>query len=162
MRILVANDDGIDAPGLDRLVKAALILSDDVWVVAPDGKRTAAGASITIGRPLTMVEHTERRYACSGTPADCVVTAMTWLFDGTDEAGSRAVRGSMTVAMSLRILLIPAHWGSRVRQRSGVFRPSDFRASNRPRKPKATSNGLRVLSVGHSRSEKRSFWRDTG
>ncbi|MCM0753241.1 hypothetical protein DEA98_25900 [Brucella pseudogrignonensis] len=125
MRILVANDDGIDAPGLDRLARAARCLSDDVWVVAPDGKRTAAGASITIGRPLTMVEHTERRYACSGTPADCVVAAMAWLL--TDRRSRIwCCPGSMTVAMSLRILLIPARWGSRVRRHSGVFRPSGF------------------------------------
>jgi 5'-nucleotidase len=54
MRILICNDDGIEAPGLARLVKAAGALSDDVWVVAPDGKRTAAGSSLTIARPLTM------------------------------------------------------------------------------------------------------------
>lgn len=82
MRILVSNDDGIDAPGLARLTEVARRLSDDVWVVAPDGKRTAASASLTIGRTLTMVEHDEQRFSCSGTPADCVITAMAWLFDG--------------------------------------------------------------------------------
>ncbi|KAA9368378.1 MULTISPECIES: 5'/3'-nucleotidase SurE [Ochrobactrum] len=130
MRILVANDDGIDAPGLDRLVKAALSLSDDVWVVAPDGKRTAAGASITIGRPLTMVEHTERRYACSGTPADCVVTAMTWLFDGQKKpdlvlsgvndgrnvAEDLAYSGTLGIAREATFWGIPAIGFSRVKQ----------------------------------------------
>src|SRR5690606_17231195 len=56
-------------------------LTDDVWVVAPDGKRTAASGSITVARPLTMTRHGDKRYSCSGTPADCVVTAMTWLFE---------------------------------------------------------------------------------
>lgn len=84
MRILVCNDDGIDAPGLAVLIEAAQLITDDVWVVAPDGKRTAAGASITVGRPLTMHEIAPKRYSCSGTPADCVVTAMSWLFKDTD------------------------------------------------------------------------------
>ncbi len=130
MRILVANDDGINAPGLDRLVKVALCLSDDVWVVAPDGKRTAAGASITVGRPLTMVEQAERRYACSGTPADCVVTAMTWLFasqkkpdlvlsginDGRNVAEDLAYSGTLGIAREATFWGIPAIGFSRVKQ----------------------------------------------
>lgn len=84
MRILVCNDDGIDAPGLAVLIEAAKLITDDVWVVAPDGKRTAAGASITVGRPLTMRKIAPKRYSCSGTPADCVVTAMSWLFKDVD------------------------------------------------------------------------------
>jgi len=85
MRILVCNDDGIDAPGIAVLEKVAQMITDDVWVVAPDRKCTAASGSITLGRPLTMVEHSKRRYSCSGTPADCVLTAMTWLFGGTSK-----------------------------------------------------------------------------
>ncbi len=84
MRILVCNDDGIDAPGLAVLAEAARLITDDVWVVAPDGKRTAAGASITVGKPLIMRELAPKRYSCSGTPADCVVTAMSWLFKDED------------------------------------------------------------------------------
>jgi len=80
MRILIANDDGIDAPGIALAEKAALKLTDDVWVVAPEEKRTAAGSSLTVGHPLTMTKTSLQRYSCSGTPADCVVTAMTWLF----------------------------------------------------------------------------------
>ena len=80
MRILIANDDGIDAPGIALAEKAALKLTDDVWVVAPEEKRTAAGSSLTVGHPLTMTKTSLHRYSCSGTPADCVVTAMTWLF----------------------------------------------------------------------------------
>ncbi len=55
MRILVCNDDGIEAPGLARLVSAASLVSEDIWVVAPDAKRTAASASLTIAKPLTMI-----------------------------------------------------------------------------------------------------------
>ncbi|MCA1261783.1 5'/3'-nucleotidase SurE, partial [Nitratireductor aquimarinus] len=48
MRILISNDDGIEAPGIALAAKAASLLTDDVWVVAPDGKRTAAGPSLTV------------------------------------------------------------------------------------------------------------------
>lgn len=82
MRILVSNDDGIEAPGIARLAEAAGRVSDDVWIVAPEVKHTAASASITIGRPLTMRRLGEKRYSCSGRPADCVVAAMAWLFEG--------------------------------------------------------------------------------
>ena len=50
MRILVCNDDGIEAPGLAFLAKTAARLSDDVWVVAPEVKHTAASGSITIAK----------------------------------------------------------------------------------------------------------------
>ena len=80
MRILIANDDGIDAPGLALAEAAIRKLTDDVWVVAPEEKRTAASSSLTIGRSLIVIKTGPQRFSCSGTPADCVVTAMTWLF----------------------------------------------------------------------------------
>jgi 5'-nucleotidase len=82
MRILLSNDDGIEAPGLARLAAAAAMVSDDVWIVAPETKHTAAGPSLTMARPVTMTRLDARRYSCSGRPADCVVAAFAWLFDG--------------------------------------------------------------------------------
>jgi len=82
MRILVGNDDGIDAVGIAALADAARRLSDDVWVVAPDGNRSAAGHGISLRRPVTLSRAGERRFACSGTPADCVIAAMAFLFEG--------------------------------------------------------------------------------
>ena len=130
MRILLCNDDGIDADGLAFLERAARALSDDVWVVAPDGKRTAAGASITIGKPLTMVKRAEQRYSCSGTPADCVVSAMTWLFkdqakpdlvlaginDGRNVAEDLAYSGTLGIAREATFWGIPAIGFSQVKQ----------------------------------------------
>src|SRR6266568_2152775 len=81
MRILVGNDDGIDSPGLSALADAALALSPDVWVIAPERRWTAAGHQLTFDRELTLTKRQDRRYACSGAPADCVVAAMTVLFD---------------------------------------------------------------------------------
>lgn len=82
MRILVSNDDGIDAPGLGLLAEAALAVGSDVWIVAPERKWTAASHQLSFDRDLTLTLIGERTFACSGTPADCVVAAMTILFAG--------------------------------------------------------------------------------
>ena len=74
-RILVTNDDGIYAPGLDILRDLALELSDDVWIVAPAVEQSAAGHSISIHTPLRHVQHDERRFSVKGTPTDCVLFA---------------------------------------------------------------------------------------
>jgi 5'-nucleotidase len=52
LRILICNDDGIDAPGLARLAGAAKFVSNDVWVVAPETKHTAAGSPLTMAKPI--------------------------------------------------------------------------------------------------------------
>ena len=83
MRILVCNDDGIDAPGLRLLADAATALTADVWIVAPDHKWTAASHQITFDRTLDLTRAAERAYACSGAPADCAIAAMTLLFPDT-------------------------------------------------------------------------------
>lgn len=130
MRILIANDDGIDAPGLALLEKAARALSDDIWTVAPDGKRTAASSSISLDTPLTLRRRGERRYSCSGTPADCVVTAMTWLFagdrrpdlvlsginDGRNVAEDLAYSGTLGIAREASFWGVPAIALSRVKR----------------------------------------------
>jgi len=83
MRILACNDDGVRAPGLAQLATAARALADDVWIVAPERKWTAAGHQLTFDRNLTLTRIDERTYACSGAPADCVVAAMGVLFKGS-------------------------------------------------------------------------------
>jgi len=56
MRILLTNDDGIEAPGLDVLEKIATDLTDDVWVVAPETDNSGASHSLTLAEPLRMRE----------------------------------------------------------------------------------------------------------
>ncbi|MFC5586921.1 5'/3'-nucleotidase SurE [Nitratireductor kimnyeongensis] len=130
MRILISNDDGIEAPGIALAAEAASRLSDDVWVVAPDGKRTAAGPSLTVARPLTMRRLGERRYSCSGTPADCIVTSMGWLFhedkkpdlvvagvnDGRNVGEDLAYSGTLGVAREATFWGIPAIGFSRLKE----------------------------------------------
>lgn len=83
MRILVCNDDGIEAPGLRLLAAAATTLTSEVWVVAPERKWTAASHQLSFDRVLTLTRFGDRQYKCSGAPADCVVAAMTLLFAGS-------------------------------------------------------------------------------
>lgn len=73
MRILVTNDDGIEAPGLDVLQQIASDLSDDVWVVAPETDQSGAAHSLTLHEPLRLRRLGERTYAVKGTPTDCVI-----------------------------------------------------------------------------------------
>ena len=76
MRILISNDDGINAPGLEVLEHIAGQLSDDVWVVAPETEQSGASHSISLADPLRLREHTTRRYSVQGSPADCVLMAV--------------------------------------------------------------------------------------
>ena len=74
-RILVTNDDGIDAPGLVSAVKIAKALSDDVWVFAPAEEMSGASHSLSLSKPMRVIEIEPKRYAVTGTPTDCVMVA---------------------------------------------------------------------------------------
>ncbi len=76
MRILITNDDGIEAPGLTALTAIAAELSDDVWVVAPQTNHSGAGHSLSLRDPIRMRQIGERRFAVDGTPTDCVIMAV--------------------------------------------------------------------------------------
>ena len=70
-RILVTNDDGIFSEGIERLA-AALAEVGEVYTVAPDQERSAAGHSLTLHSPLRAKLVGERRWSVDGTPTDCV------------------------------------------------------------------------------------------
>lgn len=74
-RILVSNDDGIQATGIQTLARA---LEDvgEVWVVAPSGERSAISHAISLHAPLRLEQVGERRFQCDGTPTDCVYLAL--------------------------------------------------------------------------------------
>lgn len=76
MRILLTNDDGINAPGLYVLEKIAAQLSDDIWICAPSEEQSGAGHSLTLTRPVRLRKHAERRFSVSGTPTDSVTMAL--------------------------------------------------------------------------------------
>ncbi|MDR3518212.1 MAG: 5'/3'-nucleotidase SurE [Azospirillaceae bacterium] len=76
LRILLSNDDGIQAPGLKVLERIARTLSSDVWIVAPEVEQSGASHSLTLRRPLRLRKLDERRFAVDGTPTDCVLLAI--------------------------------------------------------------------------------------
>jgi 5'-nucleotidase len=76
LRILVTNDDGIHAPGLQSLERIARALSDDVWLVAPETEQSGKSHSLSLSDPLRMRRIDSRHVAVHGTPADCVILAV--------------------------------------------------------------------------------------
>jgi 5'-nucleotidase len=77
--ILLANDDGFRASGLNAL-RAALAADADVVVCAPDSEQSASSHSLSLHRPLRLSDHGAGVFSIDGTPADCVYTAF---FAGT-------------------------------------------------------------------------------
>jgi 5'-nucleotidase len=76
MRILLTNDDGVNAPGLKTLEAIARILSDDIWIVAPAEENSGAGHSLTLSKPVRIRKHGEKHYSVAGTPTDSVMLAL--------------------------------------------------------------------------------------
>lgn len=76
MRILLTNDDGVNAGGLKVLERIARTLSDDITIVAPLEEQSGAGHSLTLTRPIRIRRIEERRYAVAGTPTDSVMMAL--------------------------------------------------------------------------------------
>ena len=75
-RILVTNDDGINAPGLDAMIDIASQLSQDVWIVAPEYNQSGAGHSLSLTHPVRARQITEKKFALEGTPTHCVLFAV--------------------------------------------------------------------------------------
>jgi 5'-nucleotidase len=73
MRILLTNDDGINAPGLKVLEAIAAALSDDVFVVAPETDQSGVAHSFSLSDPLRLRHIGPRHFAVRGTPTDCVI-----------------------------------------------------------------------------------------
>ncbi len=73
MRILLTNDDGVHAEGLQVLERIARSFTDEVWVVAPETDQSGFAHSLSLSEPLRMRKVRERHYAVRGTPTDCVI-----------------------------------------------------------------------------------------
>jgi len=82
MRILCTNDDGIHATGLAVLEKIARTFSDDVWVIAPEEEKSGASRALTLTAPIRVRKVSDKRFAVSGTPTDCVLLGVEHLIEG--------------------------------------------------------------------------------
>lgn len=120
-RILVSNDDGINAPGLRIMEAIAHELSDEVWVVAPEVNHSGAGHSLTLRRPLRTRIVSEQRYAVDGTPTDCVLMALQNILEdkgidlvlsgvnhGHNLGEDVTYSGTIAAAMEATLLSVPA------------------------------------------------------
>jgi 5'-nucleotidase len=120
-RVLVTNDDGINAPGLKVLERVAQTISDEVWVVAPETNQSGASHSLTINRPLRIRQVSKRRFAVDGTPTDCVLLALQivmkaspaeLVLSGVNNGGNLAedvtYSGTVAAAMEATMFNVPA------------------------------------------------------
>ena len=80
MRILISNDDGYLAPGINALADALASVAE-IIVVAPDSNRSGASNSLTLDRPLSVAKAANGFYYVNGTPTDCVHIALTGMLD---------------------------------------------------------------------------------
>ncbi len=80
MRVLLTNDDGIEAPGLHALRQIAAEIAsgegDEIWIVAPETNQSGKGHSLSLHEPLRMRKVDERVYAVRGTPTDSVIMGL--------------------------------------------------------------------------------------
>ena len=76
MKILISNDDGYLAPGINALAEALATIAD-IIVVAPDSNRSGASNSLSLDRPLSVQQAANGFYFVNGTPTDCVHVALT-------------------------------------------------------------------------------------
>jgi len=80
-RILVVNDDGINAPGIKVLERIAKSLSKDVWICAPEVEQSGMSHAFTMTGAIRVQRVGRKRFAISGSPTDCVLLAVTEFLD---------------------------------------------------------------------------------
>lgn len=81
MRILITNDDGIHAPGLEVMQNIAASLGGEVWTCAPETDQSGLAHSLTLSEPLRLRKVSDRVFALKGTPTDCVIMGVRELMD---------------------------------------------------------------------------------
>ena len=82
MRVLLTNDDGVNARGLRLLESVVRKFTDDIWVVAPSEEQSGAGHSLTLTEPVRLRRHDERRFSVTGTPTDSVTMGLRKVLPG--------------------------------------------------------------------------------
>jgi len=119
MHLLISNDDGITAPGIQVLSDRMSALGK-VTIVAPDQNRSGASNSLTLDSPVRMRKTGDRTWSVSGTPTDCVHIALTGLLEkdpdmvvsginaGANLGDDVIYSGTVAAAMEGRFLGLPA------------------------------------------------------
>ena len=81
MKILLTNDDGINAPGIVAMEKELARRGHELIIIAPLTQQSAASHSISLFKPMKISNHGEKRYAIDGTPTDCMILGSQLLVD---------------------------------------------------------------------------------
>ena len=123
MRVLVSNDDGVDAPGIRALADGLRQAGHEVLVVAPDRDRSGASNSLTLDAPIRVVRLDAQTWKVYGTPTDCVHVAISGMLEpmglepdlvvsginNTANLGDDVIySGTVAAAMEGRFLGLPA------------------------------------------------------
>ncbi len=119
MRVLVSNDDGVDAPGILILARRLSVVGE-VTIVAPDRDRSGASNSLTLDQPIRVSRTDDGRYRVAGTPTDCVHLALAGLLEHEPDIVVSGINnsanlgddviysGTVSAAMEGRFLGLPA------------------------------------------------------
>lgn len=120
-RILLVNDDGIDAKGINILKEAAEKIAHEVWVVAPALDQSGVSCAVSLKSPFRVAKRGEKEYAVYGTPADCALFALKYLMvdnlpdlvlsginNGTNVGFETILSGTVGAAMMSMTLGVPA------------------------------------------------------
>lgn len=120
-RVLLTNDDGIDAQGLKVLEQVAAEIAEEVWVVAPEQDQSGTSHSISLHAPVRVTQRGERCFAVAGTPGDCVVMGVRHLMgesppelilSGINQGGNLGTEtvfsGTVGAAMTGMLLGVPS------------------------------------------------------
>jgi 5'-nucleotidase len=75
-RVMLTNDDGIDAPGMEVLEEIAAQIAHEVWVVAPEHDQSGQSHAISLHHALRLTERGPRRFGVTGTPGDCAAMGL--------------------------------------------------------------------------------------
>ena len=179
MRVLLSNDDGYRAEGLQALERA-LLGQAEIMIVAPERNHSGASNSLTLFEPLRVTELGKNRWYCSGTPTDCVHVAITGLLPEDPEMVFSGINhgpnlgddvlysGTVAAAMEARALDVPAvavsvagypprHFDSAERAVSELFErlrrappPGNMLLNvNVPDLPWEQIRGFRLTRLGH-------------
>ena len=137
-RILITNDDGIDAMGIAILAEIAAEFSDDVWISAPMDNKSGASRSITLRKDILIDQRGHKRFAVGGTPSDSVILALGVLMEekpdlvlsginaGMNVADDVLYSGTIGAAMEATLQNVPA---IAISQRNAKLERSDFAAA---------------------------------
>lgn len=177
LRILISNDDGVHAPGLEALA-AKMSEIAEVLVVAPDRDHSGASNSLTLTRPLSIERLANGFYKCDGTPTDCVHLGLRMFKDhapdfvvsginaGPNLGDDVLYSGTVAAAMEGRFLGMPAlavslekrdqwhwetaaHWAAKVIEKLPNLSPGKVLNLNVPGVGLDSIEGFEVTRLGH-------------